>query len=183
MSIKTKIAALALATLAVTGTVASSIQPAEAHGFGFGHGFGHGGWGIGAGLQAADVLFIFARPFFMPCRFMPTGFGSGGRGIAGGLQVFGDGLIFVEANAPRVGANESLIEDASGQLVELILLQRLQHAGADFGGDGNLLQRDFALLAFLSQLFAKGGQTSLLAFRSGANENFTLLRSKIIENW
>ncbi len=56
MSIKTKIAALALATLAVTGSIASSIQPAEAHGFGFGHGFGRGGWGIGAGLLGAAVV-------------------------------------------------------------------------------------------------------------------------------
>jgi hypothetical protein len=48
MSIKSKIAALALAALAVTGSIASTSTPAEAHGFGFGH-----GWGIGAGLLGA----------------------------------------------------------------------------------------------------------------------------------
>ena len=42
MSIKTKIAALAVAALAVTGGVASTTTPAEAHGF-------HHGWGLGAG--------------------------------------------------------------------------------------------------------------------------------------
>jgi hypothetical protein len=46
MSIKTKIAALALATLDVTGTVASTTK-AEAK---------HLGWGIGAGLLGAAVV-------------------------------------------------------------------------------------------------------------------------------
>ncbi|MGC2320136.1 MAG: hypothetical protein WA615_27165 [Bradyrhizobium sp.] len=49
MSIKTKIAALALATLAVTGSIASTTTPAEAGGFGL-------GWGIGAGLIGAAVV-------------------------------------------------------------------------------------------------------------------------------
>ena len=47
MSIKSKIAALALATLAVTGTIASSTQQAEAKGL---------GWGIGAGLVGAAIV-------------------------------------------------------------------------------------------------------------------------------
>jgi len=46
MSIKTGIAALALATLAVTGSIASTTQ-AEAQGL---------GWGIGAGLLGAAVV-------------------------------------------------------------------------------------------------------------------------------
>ena len=47
MSIKTKIAALALATLAVTGSIASTTTPAEAKGL---------GWGIGAGLVGAAIV-------------------------------------------------------------------------------------------------------------------------------
>ena len=47
MSIKTRIAALALATLAATGSVASSTTQAEARGL---------GWGIGAGLVGAAVV-------------------------------------------------------------------------------------------------------------------------------
>ena len=43
MSIRSKIAALALATLAVTGTIASTTTQAEAKPFGL-------GWGIGAGI-------------------------------------------------------------------------------------------------------------------------------------
>ncbi len=49
MSIKTKFAALALATLAVTGSIASTTRPAEAHGMGW-------GWGVGAGLVGAAVV-------------------------------------------------------------------------------------------------------------------------------
>jgi len=49
MSIKTKIAALALATLAVTGSLASTTTQAQAGGSGL-------GWGIGAGLIGAAVV-------------------------------------------------------------------------------------------------------------------------------
>jgi hypothetical protein len=49
MSIKTRIAAVALAALAVTGSIASTSTPAEAHGFGL-------GWGIGAGIVGAAVV-------------------------------------------------------------------------------------------------------------------------------
>jgi hypothetical protein len=47
MSIKSRIAALALATLAVTGTIASTTTQAEARGL---------GWGIGAGLIGAAAV-------------------------------------------------------------------------------------------------------------------------------
>lgn len=49
MSIKTKIAALAVAALAATGSIASTTTSAEAHGI-------HPGWGIGAGLLGAAVV-------------------------------------------------------------------------------------------------------------------------------
>jgi hypothetical protein len=47
MSIKTKIAAITLATLAVAGSIASTTTKAEAHG---------PGWGIGAGLVGAAIV-------------------------------------------------------------------------------------------------------------------------------
>jgi hypothetical protein len=49
MSIKSKIAALALVALAVTGTIASTTTRAEAKPFGL-------GWGIGAGLVGAAIV-------------------------------------------------------------------------------------------------------------------------------
>ena len=48
MSLKTRITALVVA-IAVTGSIASTVTPAEAHGF-------HPGWGIGAGLVGAAVV-------------------------------------------------------------------------------------------------------------------------------
>jgi len=47
MSIKTRFAALALAALALTGSVASTTTSAEAKGL---------GWGVGAGLVGAAVV-------------------------------------------------------------------------------------------------------------------------------
>ena len=47
VSIKTRIAAFALATLAVTGSIASTATQADAKGL---------GWGIGAGLVGAAVV-------------------------------------------------------------------------------------------------------------------------------
>jgi hypothetical protein len=47
MSIRTKFAALGLAALAVTGSVASTTTPAQAHGL---------GWGVGAGLLGAAIV-------------------------------------------------------------------------------------------------------------------------------
>ena len=49
MSFRTKIAALALATLAVTGTIAYTTTQAEAKPFGL-------GWGIGASIVGAEVV-------------------------------------------------------------------------------------------------------------------------------
>ena len=49
MSIKTRIAAFALATLAVTGSIASTTTAAQAKPFGW-------GWGVGAGLVGAAVV-------------------------------------------------------------------------------------------------------------------------------
>lgn len=129
---------------------------------------------IGAGLQVPDVLGIFARDIFVRRDFRRNRWG-----IAGRLEIISDCLIFIEANEARISADKSFVENASGQLVELVFFQRLQHAGTDFSGDGNLLECDLALLALLFQFFAKGRQTSLSLSLDG-ERNLTLLRSKII---
>ncbi|MGY3532018.1 hypothetical protein ACVILK_004236 [Bradyrhizobium embrapense] len=49
MSIKTRFAALALTTLAVTGTIASTTSQANAKPYGW-------GWGVGAGLVGAAIV-------------------------------------------------------------------------------------------------------------------------------
>ena len=49
MSIKTKLAAIALATLAVTGGIASTTSTAQAKPLGW-------GWGVGAGIATAAIV-------------------------------------------------------------------------------------------------------------------------------
>jgi len=49
MTIKTKIATLAVAALVAAGGIASTTTKAEAHGF-------HPGWGFGAGLVGAAIV-------------------------------------------------------------------------------------------------------------------------------
>ena len=49
MSIKTKIAAVALAALAVTGSIAATTSQAEAKPIGW-------GWGVGAGIATAAIV-------------------------------------------------------------------------------------------------------------------------------
>jgi TRAP-type uncharacterized transport system substrate-binding protein len=49
MSIKTRIAALALAALAVTGSIAATTSQAEAKPLGW-------GWGVGAGIATAAIV-------------------------------------------------------------------------------------------------------------------------------
>jgi hypothetical protein len=70
MSIKTRIAALAIAALAATGSIASTTTAAEAHGF-------HPGWGIGAGLIGGAIVgsAIAANaaapyPYYAPCGWV-----------------------------------------------------------------------------------------------------------------
>jgi TRAP-type uncharacterized transport system substrate-binding protein len=49
MSIKTKLAAIALTALAVTGSIASTTSQAEAKPLGW-------GWGVGAGIATAAIV-------------------------------------------------------------------------------------------------------------------------------
>jgi hypothetical protein len=129
---------------------------------------------VGNGFETAHAFGGFAISVFASFDF-----DGNWRGVAGGQQIVGNRLIFIEAHKARIGADEALIEDASRQLAELIFFQSLQHAGADLGGDGNLLQRDLALFALQLQFFAKGWHWAP-ASCSTEKRNSTLLESWII---
>jgi len=93
--------------------------------------------------------------------------GSGGRGLgipnflridlglAKGRQVIGDGLFGVETEVLGIGADEAFIEDAARKIVEMFFLDGAQHAGADLGDVGNVVEREFFLLAGLAKLFSE----------------------------
>ena len=80
-------------------------------------------------------------------------FGQGGP--AGGHEI-GDSLVLVDTQMAGIGADETLVEDASGKLVEVVLLECGQEAGADLGGDGDVVQRDLALFPLPLQPCPKG---------------------------
>ena len=77
------------------------------------------------------------------------------RGSKAGDKVIGNGLLLINAEAARVGANKTLIEDSAGKLVEVLFFQCVEHARADLGRTGDFIQRDATLLALLFQLRAE----------------------------
>ena len=71
-------------------------------------------------------------------------------------EIGSDRLFAVEPEMLGVGADEALVEDAAGKLVEVLFLDGLQHARADLGDVGNVIQREILVLAcraeFVSEL-------------------------------
>jgi hypothetical protein len=87
-----------------------------------------------------------------------------------GGEVIGYGFLFVESDLAGVGAHETFVEDAAGKLVEVLVLESAEHAGADFRGVGDSLERDATLFALLAKFFSErshgwlrrtGGQVSV----------------------
>ena len=72
-------------------------------------------------------------------------------------EVVVDGFFGVVAEMLGVGADESFIEDAAGKLLEVVFFDSLQHAGADLGDVGNVVERDAFSLARQAKFFAKLG--------------------------
>jgi len=70
-------------------------------------------------------------------------------------EVVVDGIFGIEAEVLGVSADESFIEDSTGKQVEVFLFDRLQHARADFGDAGNVVEREFFFLARLAKFFSE----------------------------
>ncbi len=98
--------------------------------------------GIAEGFEATEMFFIGARIVFASGNV-----GTRRKSFARSQQIFGDGLIFVEADAVRVGPHKSFIKNAAWELVELIFFKRLQQASANFSGGGDFLQGNLTVLA------------------------------------
>ncbi len=73
-------------------------------------------------------------------------------------QIVRNRLIFVEANLSSVSPNKTLIKDAAGELVELFVFERAQHARADLSRIGDGVERDAAPLALLPKFLSKRSQ-------------------------
>jgi len=76
-------------------------------------------------------------------------------GLAGSLEKALRPILLVQAHGSCITAHDALAEDASGKQAELLLLQRLQVAPADFGNRGDLLQRNAARQPLHAQVFSK----------------------------
>ena len=76
-------------------------------------------------------------------------------------QVVGYGFFFVESDLAGVGAHKTFVEDAAGELVEVLLFEGAQHAGADLGGVGDGIEPDASLLALLTKFFSECTQGRL----------------------
>ena len=70
-------------------------------------------------------------------------------------EIVGDGFFVVQAEMLGVGANESFVEDAAGKLVEVFLFDGLEHARADLGDVGNVIERDIFFLARLAEFVSE----------------------------
>ena len=70
-------------------------------------------------------------------------------------QVVVDGILGIEAEVLGVGADESFVEDSAGKQFEVFLFDGLQHAGADLGDVGNVVERELFLLARFAKFVAE----------------------------
>lgn len=114
-------------------------------------------------LLGFDFRLNGARRFGLDCdgrlrsgRFgqIPSAVGVNLR-LAQAGEVIVDRFLGVEAEVLGVRADESAIEDAAGQLLEVFLFDGLQHARADLGDVGNVVERELFLLARFAEFVAE----------------------------
>jgi len=70
-------------------------------------------------------------------------------------KILCDGFLVVESEMLGVGADESLVEDAARQQIEVLFFDSLQHARADLGDVGNVIEREFFLLTRLAEFVSE----------------------------
>lgn len=83
--------------------------------------------------------------------------------LAESCQIVANGLFCVQAEMFRVSADESFVKDATGKVFEVFLFDRAKHARADLGDIGNIVQREFLLLARVTKFVAEISQVALRA--------------------
>ncbi|HXO37200.1 MAG TPA: hypothetical protein VN872_01105, partial [Candidatus Acidoferrum sp.] len=76
----------------------------------------------------------------------------------------GDGLVFVNAKKMRISADETLIEDPTRKLIEMLPFERFQVPAGDLGGLRNFIQGDASHLPFAPKPITKSTHSSPIAF-------------------
>ena len=84
-------------------------------------------------------------------------------------EIVGNGFFVVESEMLRVGANESFIEHAAGELIEVFFFDGLEHAGADLGDVGNVIEREFFFLARLAEFISEFAHVGPAGKRTGTS--------------
>src|SRR5262245_33362123 len=84
--------------------------------------------------------------------------------LVAGSGVFGYGLVFVDSQKARIGANKTLVKDASGKLVKVLAFQRFEMTPGNLGRLGDLVQGDAPHLPFAPQPVAKYAHIRPIAF-------------------
>lgn len=79
------------------------------------------------------------------------------------FQIVVDRVVIIQAQVLRVGAHESFIEDATRKLLEVLLLDRLQHARADLDDAGDVIERELLLFARFAKLVSELAHTRQFA--------------------
>jgi hypothetical protein len=70
-------------------------------------------------------------------------------------QIFGDRFFGTKAQSLGVGADETLVKDATGKNVETFLFNGFQHTRADLGDVGNVIESQATLLPLLAKFFSE----------------------------
>ena len=70
-------------------------------------------------------------------------------------EIIGDGFFGVHSEMLGVGANESLVEDTAGELIEVLFFDGLKHTRTDLGDIGNGIERDVFFLACLAEFVSE----------------------------
>src|SRR3954451_7819673 len=79
-----------------------------------------------------------------------------------GFGIVGDRLIFIQAEVTRIRANETFVENATGELIEFFFFYGAEKSRANFSGLGHIIQCDLALFSFAFQPLAEGSHFNVL---------------------
>ena len=70
-------------------------------------------------------------------------------------KIVGNGLVGIEAEMLGIGADESFIENTAGKLIEVFFFDGLEHARADLGDVGDVIEGEVFFLPRLAEFGAE----------------------------
>ncbi len=76
-------------------------------------------------------------------------------------EIVSDRLFFIQPHLPGIGAYETFIENSARKLIKVFVFESTQHAGADFCGVRDGIEREATLLALLAKFFPECSQGRL----------------------